>query len=389
MPDPAAAASLADDPLHVLTRRLAVPLGYPLDDVDGALARSLASHEARVEVLARIARRAKRLGARVIDATMIDGALVIAMDLPDDAVVPAPGILERSIEQAFGVPVVWQRDDNVSFSAPSDEAPAASAAATLALSWLERIRSMQAECVRGIDPEGPHQIRVSVRRLRTTLRMLDRLPGVTGLAPVVVRVRALGDLAGAVRDHDVVIERVKALECGDTDAIQSALRHLERRRLRALERLRRVFLSPNTKTAIEHLRTALEVAKAAPDDTRLDDASRDLLDRSFRQLRRQSRQGLTDGEAYHALRRRIRRVRDAIDVFGPALKKNDHAWRKRLQPVQALLGSLNDIETAMMLVPATLVRAAPVRRALERQRLDKLAELAVPLLLTVLMARDR
>ena len=71
------------------------------------------------------------------------------------------------------------------------------------------------------------------------------------------------------------------------------------------------------------------------------------------------------------------------------LRRQDHAWRKRLQPVQSLLGDLNDIETALRFVPASLTRAAPVREALHHQRIDTLAELAVPLALTVVMASNR
>jgi CHAD domain-containing protein len=373
--------------VEVLARRVAVPLGYPLDRAPAAFDEALRHGDARAAVLARIARRAHRLAARSIDATLTDRALRVAIDTDLDEL-PPPGVLEREAERAFGVPLAFDRSDFVRIPPPTSDEPALSATATLALGWLARIQSMEAECVHGEDPEGPHQLRVGVRRLRTTLRLLERLQPKGALRDVVIRVRALGDLAGAVRDTDVVASRVAALDVSD-EAREAARVQIERRRARALERLRRVLLSRNAASSVEHVHTALALIARMPTDVRIDVAARDHLDRCFRQFTKQTHDGVVDGEAYHALRRRIRRIRDCIEVFGPALKKRDVAWRKRLQPVQSRLGELNDIETALRLVPDSIMRARPVRTALERQRLDTLCELAVPLMLTIVMAAER
>jgi len=227
-----------------------------------------------------------------------------------------------------------------------------------------------------------------VRRLRTVLRLIARQPHVESLVAIETRLRALADLAGGVRDHDVVLERVAKLAVPE-EARRAAEKHLRARRARALDRMRKVLQSPNVAASIEEARGRLSALAEIPDQRPMDAAGREHLDRTFRHFVRQCGEGMVDGEAYHSLRRRIRRVRDCVDVFGSVLRKSDHAWRKRLQPVQSLLGDLNDVETAARLVPASLRAAAPVHQALERQRLDTLTELAVPLTMTVVMALRR
>ncbi len=375
------------DHFRVLGRRLAVPLGLPLGGVTAALDAALSQREPKVMALLQIARRARRLRAESIDAALTPVALRVALRVRGGEL-PSTGVMHTTVKATFGVPLALQNETFVTVPAPGPDAPCLPAAATLALEWLARVRSMEAESVTGLEPEGPHQLRVGVRRLRTVLRLLERHPGAGDLGAVVTRVRALGDLAGTVRDHDVVLARITTLRVSDA-ARDRAVRHVNARRRRALARLQRVLCAPGVSASIESARAALEIIAQRPDERHLDDGARELLDRSFKQFARQCSQAIPDGEAYHALRRRIRRVRDCVEVFGPLLRRQDHAWRKRLQPVQTMLGDLNDIETSLRFVPASLAGAAPVREALDRQRLDLLAELGVPLMLTVLVATRR
>lgn len=375
------------DHFLVVGSRLAVPLAMPFEGLPSALDAALARHEPRVEVLENLARRARRLHVQSIDAALTPTALRVALNVPG-VTLPSIGTLHSVVMAAFGVPLDLQNDTLVTFPTPPPDAPCVPAAAGLALEWLERVRSMEAECVAGNEPEGPHQLRVAVRRLRAVLRLLERQASAGDLRAVVRCVRALGDLAGTVRDHDVVLQRITRLPVSE-DARNRAVRHVTGRRRRALARMQRVLCTPGVTASVESARGKLASLALVPDQRHLDEAARELLDRNFRQLARQCSEGIPDGDAYHALRRRIRRVRDCVEVFGPVLRRHDAAWRKRLQPVQSLLGDLNDIETALRFVPASLTRAAPVREALTRQRLDMLAELAVPLMLTVLMATHR
>jgi hypothetical protein len=74
-------------------------------------------------------------------------------------------------------------------------------------------------------------------------------------------------------------------------------------------------------------------------------------------------------------------VRDAIDVLGRALEKPERRWRRRLQPLQSHLGSLNDVAAMLVAMPGDDPVAREVREVLERRRLTLLAELATPLAL--------
>ncbi|MEI8259040.1 MAG: CHAD domain-containing protein, partial [Deltaproteobacteria bacterium] len=269
----------------VLGSRLAVPLALPLDGVPAALDAALARNEPRVAVLLQLARSARRLRAESIDAALTPQALRVAVRVRGEAL-RATGPLHATVMASFGVPLDLQDGTFVTVPAPSPDAQCLPAAAGLALEWLARMRSMEAECVAGLDPEGPHQLRVAVRRLRTVLRLLERQRGASDVRGVIARVRALGDLAGVVRDHDVVLERISRLPVSD-GARDRAVRHVASRRRRALARMQRVLCAPGVGASIETARAALEALARLPDERRLDSAARDLLDRSFRQFARQ------------------------------------------------------------------------------------------------------
>lgn len=62
----------------------------------------------------------------------------------------------------------------------------------------------------GEDPEDVHQFRVATRRLRSDLRTFAPLLDPEPISEVRGRLRQLGTKAGAVRDNDVLADRLKA-----------------------------------------------------------------------------------------------------------------------------------------------------------------------------------
>ena len=75
---------------------------------------------------------------------------------------------------------------------------------------FEEMMSFRDAALRGKDIEGVHDMRVATRRLRAALELFrDAFPR-RRLAPMLEDVKGLADALGAVRDLDVMIDRLSA-----------------------------------------------------------------------------------------------------------------------------------------------------------------------------------
>ena len=190
----------------------------------------------------------------------------------------------------------------------------------------------------GRDPPALHQLRVGLRRLRTALRLFgDASPAVDAAwAPALA---AVFDALGAARDRDALAESlVPALQAAgaalallppapDTgDAPVQVLRQAE---------VGRLWL------ALADFAGGAPAAHDPPLAKRLPE----LLARLHRQLARDARRfAEADDEQRHRTRRRVKRLRYAID-FVAALHpgKAVRRYLKRLQAAQEALGRYNDL----------------------------------------------
>jgi CHAD domain-containing protein len=92
------------------------------------------------------------------------------------------------------------------------------------------------ECVlTSVDPEGPHQLRVALRRLRTVLRAFGPVMREAALADLAADARRLGGIVSDLRDADVVIDELIAPAARDAAPLMelNAWRREVRGRVRA------------------------------------------------------------------------------------------------------------------------------------------------------------
>jgi CHAD domain-containing protein len=221
----------------------------------------------------------------------------------------------------------------------------------------------------GEDPEGVHQARVATRRLRSHLRTFR-----SHLHPVPIRVlRAeLGWLAGelgAVRDADVLRDRLRTrlegLDPDDADAAQPILDRIDADRAAARAQLLAGLRSPRYLALLDRL-----VAVAArppvvpgpdPDDL---DALRRLVRTPWRRLRR-AVAGLPDpapDAALHAIRIHAKRARYAAEVMVPVFGAPARDLARAVTRVQDVLGEHQDAVVAGAWLRTT-GRALPDPRA--------------------------
>jgi CHAD domain-containing protein len=194
------------------------------------------------------------------------------------------------------------------------------------------------------DDEALHQVRVGARRLRVALRLLVRKPAGKRARRAQALLARLTRTAGAARDLDVLLDAFtrRLRQAGTRTAEQDRLR----RRLASLRRRGRArMVSSLLDLPIAELRAELVQLTA-----RADADLPQIHERCHATCTRESRR-LLDGFAHlgahldvvalHALRRRARRLRYAVEIFLQA-RGGDSSATKPWRDLQDMIGALHD-----------------------------------------------
>ncbi len=281
----------------------------------------------RASVLARL----RSAGATSIDLTpKIVRALGAHAARPADVVVPELG---------------------ASFPAAEDVARRAIATA------VDRLITFDPAARLGLDPEGVHQARVATRRLRSDLRTFRSLIDERWGTELSDELRWLTDVFGAVRDADVLFDRlepnVALLPDVDREPAKRILDHLRSDEERAREQLLRALRSERYDALLDRL----VLAAARPRFLlRVDDGDGDSDVAVLRRIARRPWHQLADAvEALgddppdvelHGVRIRAKRARYAAEAVVPAFGKPAHAYARRVTQLQTVLGEHQDAVVA-------------------------------------------
>jgi CHAD domain-containing protein len=190
----------------------------------------------------------------------------------------------------------------------------------------------------GADPaSGVHDLRVALRRLRSTLTVFtDLLPSTTASV-----VEELQWAAGALSLHrDLEILEEHAAELAGPDA-QRLTDQIELHRLAAPGEVRDALADPRFDRCMETVRHLGEGAIEEPDAQRV----RKLLAGELRRARRRTREVLnepveTRDEKLHDARKAVKRARYVAETFATA--KEERAAGEALMVAQEVLGLWQD-----------------------------------------------
>jgi CHAD domain-containing protein len=281
--------------------------------------------------------------------------------------------------------------------------PAPVAVATLLLRLLDTLEQNIDGDLRDIDTEFLHDLRVSVRRTRSAIKLLgDVLPG--DLADqYAAEFKWLGDLTTPTRDLDVYLlgfdSMAASLLAAKPADLEPFRAFLARRRAREFRGLAAAIRSPRFRTATEHWRKALvEVRDARPPKSTRNPRNRPLTaadlaisrtERAYRRIITQGRAINQDSapESLHDLRKRGKELRYMLEFFAPL--HDPVAYRKvisDLKQLQDVLGEFQDSEVQREEIHA-LADAILAERSAPAATLLAMGELAARLAVSQAEAR--
>jgi CHAD domain-containing protein len=239
-----------------------------------------------------------------------------------------------------------------------------------------------AEAVKAADdPEGPHQLRVGLRRLRSALSLFAPAIGGAEARRLAEEAKWLGQETGRLRDLDVLAGELLAAEAAahpgepGWDPLADVLAAAA-----ASERsaLRETLRGPRARQFLLDLARFVETRGwIDPGDIEQSgrlavpagELAREALARRWRKVERRAR-GLEDldVEQRHELRKELKKLRYAGEFLAPLFPARRTArFLKRLKAIQDIFGELNDAALAEALLargplldgqPAAVHRAA-------------------------------
>jgi CHAD domain-containing protein len=276
--------------------------------------------------------------------------------------------------------------------------PAPVAVATVLLRLLDTLELNVDGVLRDIDTEFLHDLRVSVRRTRSAIKLLgDVLPGLAG--QYAAEFKWLGDLTTPTRDLDVhllgfgpMAEHLMAASPADLQPFRA---FLVRRRAREFRRLAAALRSPRFRAITDHWRKALvEVRDAGGPRKHRGVTAADLaVSRTERVVRRVTTRGAaisadSPPESLHDLRKRCKELRYLLEFFAPL--HDPVAYRKvigDLKQLQDCLGEFQDSQVQREEIHA-LADAMLAERAAPAATLLAMGEIAAWLAVSQGEARE-
>jgi len=267
--------------------------------------------------------------------------------------------------------------------------PAAGAAAAILLRLLDTIEANVPGTVADIDTEFLHDLRVSVRRTRSALKLFGDALGLSAeeFAFFAGEFKWVGDLTTPTRDLDVHLldfeETVRGLAAAKPDDLEPFRAYLEQRRRKEFRALTRGLRSARFTSLIQQWRTKLvEIQQDSAGRAR---ASRirsgqphkagggtaDMLaaERTRVAFAKVARRGAaitrdTPAEALHDLRKRCKELRYALEFFAPL---HDPAGYAKvvgdLKRLQDCLGEFQDTEVQIGEIKALAAAMLAAREA--------------------------
>lgn len=219
--------------------------------------------------------------------------------------------------------------------------------------------AVNVEVVRALDaPEGPHQLRIGLRRLRSMLSIFADVARSDELERLNDEARWLAQEVGRLRDLDVARNDIVGEEAAkhpDEASLLPLASALDRRANATRDALRATLAGPRVQALVLELikfvetrgwLAAEELAQTARLAASVGDLANQSLERQWRRVGKRARKlaGL-DIEQRHELRKALKKLRYAVEFFSSLHEtKRVKPLVRRLKKLQDVFGALNDAE---------------------------------------------
>ena len=276
----------------------------------------------------------------------------------------------RGYALAAGAAPAWHKAEPVAFAA---NATVDDAIQAILRNCVEQWCANEAAAYDGRDPEGVHQMRVAIRRLRSTLSLFKRLldPGMR--AWLSGEAKAVVSRLGAARDWDVLLSELLApvARARPKDAALAALAAAaEAARAQGYAEARAAIEAPSYTRYMLQLRGWIEARgwREAPTERGQAWLERPAGDFAAHVLGKRQRKALKLGRHFgelsakerHQVRIALKKLRYATEFFAALYpKKRSKPYLAALKDLQDRLGHLNDVAVAEQLIGALIGQAAP------------------------------
>jgi len=228
------------------------------------------------------------------------------------------------------------------------------------------------------DPEAVHQARTATRRLRSDLRTLHDFVDTRWALHLRGELRALGAELGAVRDIEVLRERLSLhaslLPDAEADAARAAIRRLESDHSAARADLLRALRHPRYASLHRALHEGVTTPRLTSSaHARAVEALPGAVRPTWKRLRRAVNDLATvpSDAALHKIRIRAKRCRYAAELVSPVMGRPARELASALTRVQDVLGEHQDAVVA----DVWLAKTAPECSPPEAYALGMLAEI--------------
>ncbi|MEQ8334142.1 CHAD domain-containing protein [Nisaea sp.] len=227
-------------------------------------------------------------------------------------------------------------------------------AVTILKACQTQIAANEFPILHSMDPEGPHQMRVAVRRLRAALGMFRAFADQALTERVRVQAKWIAGSLGEAREWDVYIAELHAPVEAALGADISALKELralaQARQEAGYRDARAAVASPRFTSFQLELGLLIETLSHAREKGAFDHLARSeefaasKLEKRYRKVRKMGRTALEgDSTAKHELRLEMKKLRYAAEFFASLFDpRRAKAVSKAAARLQDLLGYAND-----------------------------------------------
>jgi len=207
------------------------------------------------------------------------------------------------------------------------------------------------------DPEGAHQLRIGLRRLRSALRAFRPLTDTPALRQFETHARDLAASVGRLRDADVLIEDIFAPVAGrlkGEPGIRELRDCLNAHRLKARDAVRQDLSGgPWSKLQLDLVLWPRTCAENTDLQRGVRDFAGAALGKGWKKLARLGAAiGSLNNEQRHEMRKALKSFRYVVEFFASLYEDNDVTrFAKELKSLQDVFGYVNDVVAARELTP--------------------------------------